>query len=419
MTIPNESNIGDSLSNPKEQVTQEQNLIFQGLQLYHFINDGLILLYPILMVTYFTRFSLDWLQTGITFATSTLLVVIFQIICGHLVDKGLHKQIMLVGMIGVTSSGFLLHLVNSFETLLIVVIIMGIFFGFVHSINYTITIRIFPKDQINLKLARQGFAGDLGKLVAIFLSSLLLIFFDISIPILAWNLVCVVTTAYTLSRLIHLNFHQFMELKNDEIDGDTNSLDNNSVRKSRLLQMLPFFVLLFLYNGIWDIFTKNLATYLSVTRIGFIADYSEFIFAILMLAGTIGVYNAGTIRNKLGLKNHLIIVYTIMLVSSSLFVFLQTNSTLINLLLLFPFYFFMLTVYTNLFSQISRRINKRKLGISMGLLLGIGWMGGFTGNAVGGILGNIDPDLMFVLAILFCIISLILIVSMKKQHYLD
>jgi MFS family permease len=76
------------------------------------------------MVTYFDRFHLNYYQTGLVFSMNVLMIVIFQIINGFLVDKGKVKQIMYFGMFGVAFSGYLLHFITNYTSLLLTAIIM-------------------------------------------------------------------------------------------------------------------------------------------------------------------------------------------------------------------------------------------------------------------------------------------------------
>lgn len=399
----------------------EKTKIFRSLQLFHFFNDGLVLLYPVLMVTYFDRFHLNYYQTGLVFSMNVLMIVIFQIINGFFVDKGKIKQIMYFGMFGVAFSGYLLHFITNYPSLLMTAIIMGFFFGFVHSITYYVTMRLYPSMK-NKKLARQGFAGDLGKLVSIFLAAFLLIFFDEFVPVFIWNIVCMTSAIYSAIILRNVNFKAIFAWDSKSNNGNNNgtnigNLTNTALHENENRRIILLFTLLFLFNGYFDVVGKNIATYLFDTRTGFVSEYSEIVYAILFLAGTIGTYNAGTIRNKLGLKRHLTMVYLILIGTLLIFLLVHPNDLFIILLLLGPNFFFMLTVYTNIFGPVSNRINQKKLGFSMGLLLGLGWLGGFTSTWIGGRLANINPDYLLWFAILICLISLSLILTMNKTKY--
>lgn len=409
------------MQNSAETLSEsEKTKIFRSLQLFHFFNDGLVLLYPVLMVTYFDRFHLNYYQTGLVFSMNVLMIVIFQIINGFLVDKGKVKQIMYFGMFGVAFSGYLLHFITNYTSLLLTAIIMGFFFGFVHSITYYVTMRLYPNLK-NKKLARQGFAGDLGKLVSIFLAAISLIFFDESVPVFIWNIVCTTSAIYSAIILRNVNFKVIFRWDSKTNSGNHDGILNNnqisSSHENENRRIVLLFTLLFLFNGYFDVVGKNIATYLFDTRTGFVSEYSEIVYAILFLAGTIGTYNAGTIRNRLGLKRHLTIVYLILIGTLLIFLFVHPNDLFSVLIILAPNFFFMLTVYTNIFGPVSNRINQKNLGFSMGLLLGLGWLGGFTSTWIGGRLANINPDYLLWLAISICLISLSLILSMNKTKY--
>lgn len=404
----------------------EKKTIFKSLSIYHFINDGMILLFPVLMVTYFEEFNLNWYQSGLAFSLNTLMIVVFQIINGFLVDKGYTKKIFIVGICGVTISSYLLHFISNYDMLLIISIISGLFFGFAHSINYSTTIKLFPKiKDSNEKLAKQGFAGDFGKLCAIFLSGILLIFFGISVPILVWNIISTVAAIYVLITITPINLKNLID--DDEILVDNNELINENLKISKpkinlklIKTLLPFFAIMFLFNAYFDVIAKNIPTYLSQTNTGIISDFSELLFGIFMVGGVIGVYNAGNMRNKFGLKRHLIIVYLVLIVTLLVFVLSNPKSIIVIIILFTTNFFFMLSVYTNIFSQITHRITFDRVGTSMGLLLGLGWMGGVVGNWVGGFVArNNNPENLIWFGITMLVITLIIIISVKKSNYID
>ena len=114
----------------------QKKAIFNGLLTFHFLNDGLELLFPILMVSYVQRFNLQLSEVGNIFSINIVMVIIVQLINGYLADKGKSKQILIIGIIGITISGYFFLFINGKTAMIIASIISGVFFGFVHSIHF-------------------------------------------------------------------------------------------------------------------------------------------------------------------------------------------------------------------------------------------------------------------------------------------
>ncbi|MFX1259076.1 MAG: MFS transporter, partial [Promethearchaeota archaeon] len=164
--------------------------IQKHLYTYHFLNDGITFILPVLMTNFFIMFNLTWFQMGLIFAFNSLSTIIFQLIIGYYTDKeGYSEILMKIGLILLALSSFLMIFSHNFTSLLIFAIISGIALAFQHSIAYATTSRMYGENQ-NVMIGRQGAYGDFGKCVAVFSSALLIIFFTSwRLVLLIWSIV--------------------------------------------------------------------------------------------------------------------------------------------------------------------------------------------------------------------------------------
>ena len=162
----------------------KRNYIQNRLYTYHFLNDGITFVLPTLMASLYIIFNLNWFQAGLIFAFNALALVVGQIIVGYYTDK--HSEILMkFGLLILALSSFLIIFSVDFISLLIFATFSGFALGFQHSISYSTTSRMF-KDDRDVKIGRQGAAGDIGKCTAVFSSALLIIIF------LSWQLVLII-----------------------------------------------------------------------------------------------------------------------------------------------------------------------------------------------------------------------------------
>jgi len=69
----------------------ERVYIQRRLYAYHFINDGITFVLPVLMASFYFEFNLNWFQTGLIFAFNSLATIIFQLIVGYYTDQNKSK----------------------------------------------------------------------------------------------------------------------------------------------------------------------------------------------------------------------------------------------------------------------------------------------------------------------------------------
>jgi len=187
-------------------------------------------------------------------------------------------------------------------------------------------------------------------------------------------------------------------------------------KKKQFKEFAIMLLLLFLFNGYFDLIGKNIAVYIHEERIGYLSEYSQLIYAIFMFFGVVGTYNAGFLNKKLGFSRHLEISYGILTLTLTIFWITRTSSIIFVLILLSINFFFMLSIYTNIFSAASSFVNQNKLGTTMGFLLGLGWFGGFSSTLIGGKLADYNADAILIIGILISFISF-LIIFLNRQKW--
>ena len=152
----------------------QRSYIQKRLYIYHFINDGITFVLPVLMASLYFEFSLNWFQIGLIFAFNSLATIIFQLIVGYYTDQNVNKFLMLIGLFLLSLSSFLMIFSFNFISLLIFAIFSGIALAFQHSISYATTSRMYQEKK-DIMIGRQGAAGDMGKCIAVFSSALILL----------------------------------------------------------------------------------------------------------------------------------------------------------------------------------------------------------------------------------------------------
>ena len=176
----------------------ERLFVQRRLYTYHFLNDGITFVLPTLMASFYIVFNLNWFQMGLIFAVNSLVMVILQIIIGYYTDKKITKILMEIGLFLLALSTFLMIFSFNFISLLLFALLSGIALSFQHSISYATTSRMFGDDGDNrgIMIGRQGAAGDVGKCVAVFTSTLLVILF------MFWQIVLIIWSLITFAALI-------------------------------------------------------------------------------------------------------------------------------------------------------------------------------------------------------------------------
>ncbi|TFG15393.1 MAG: MFS transporter [Promethearchaeota archaeon] len=390
----------------------KRNYIQNRLYAYHFLNDGITFVLPTLMASLFIIFNLNWFQAGLIFAFNALALVLGQIIVGYYTDK--HSELLMkFGLLVLALSSFLIIFSVDFISLLIFATMSGFALGFQHSISYSTTSRMF-KDDRDVKIGRQGAAGDIGKCSAVFSSALLIILF------LSWQLVLIIWSVgiFIVFLIIVYNFRK-IEFRDYfvEIDEPNSNLLSNSQKSTNKTLVALIIISYILYAAAYTMIITNLATYLRVEKIGEVSEYSGLILGYTILFGFLGAYFSGIFKNKLGMSYSIIIIGLLLILILNLYVFLDSSDLILTLLFFGIIGFFLYIIYPQLLAATNNFTHPKKLGLGFGIVLSLGWFGNFLGALIGGYFANLySPNMFFILGSVILMVLIILAIIMKLKY---
>ncbi|MFX1393994.1 MAG: MFS transporter [Promethearchaeota archaeon] len=386
--------------------------IQKRLYTYHFLNDGITFILPTLMASFFVLFELTWFQMGMIFAFNSLTTIIGQFIIGHYTDKDISENLMKLGLFLLALSTLLMIFSFNFTSLLIFAIISGIALAFQHSISYATTSRMY-KENRDVMIGRQGASGDVGKCVAVFSSTLILIFLSWKLVLLIWSSIVFIIFIIICLNFRNVKFKDYYIKFNDE---NKESLKNSNIRVGKLIIGLIFTIFV-LHLAIYSLLITNLATYLRVEKTGIISEYSGLILGYTLIFGVIGAYLSGFVKKNYGLTNSILTISVILLLILVYYLILSTSDFMINLFFYALIGFFLFLMYPQLLAAVNDIFHTKKVGFGYGLVLCLGWFGNFIGSLIGGYYADIySGDVFFIISIIMLIINLVLATIIKLSH---
>ncbi|MFX1443151.1 MAG: MFS transporter [Promethearchaeota archaeon] len=393
----------------------ERSYLQKRLYIYHFINDGITFVLPVLMVSLYFEFNLDWFQIGLIFAFNSLATIIFQLIVGYFTDQNNNKILMLCGLFLLSLSSFLMIISFDFVSLLIFAIISGIALSFQHSISYATTSRMY-QEKSDIMIGRQGAAGDLGKCIAVFSSALLLIIFSSwKLVLLTWAFICLLIFIVITINLRNITFEEYFNHDNVNEINVTNKVE----KELRKMLIILVFIIFILFLAIYSLLIINLAVYLRVEKTGIVSEYSGLIMGYALIFGVIGAYFSGSMKNKYGMTNSLIFFSILMIAVVIIYILLDTSDLIINLLFYALLGFLLFLLYPQLLAAINDCFHHKKIGFGYGIVLSCGWFGNFIGFLIGGYFANLYSAIMFfIISIIFFVIIIVLSLIIKINHNL-
>jgi MFS family permease len=400
--------------------------VFQALNLYHFVNDAIVFLLPTMMATFYDLFDLSYTQTSLILASNFGMVVLFQILNGYLADKGREKWLYSIGISLLVLSTFLLMLSHDFSSLWFFATLNGIGLGFVHAIVYVLGARLYPVDR-EIKLSRQGFFGDFGKVCAIF-SSAIILYLDRTAwktPLILWGVIALVIGVAGTVVMFSFPFSELNGAKkvdltqklplDQEKPADFISSKGEPINKRRTIVLL--FTLFIIYTGSQEISIKFFVLYLHTRRLGLSNTYAEVAFGVLMGVGMLGTYLSGTLKRKFGFRNFMVLLYCLNIATLISFLLIDLDSLVADIIFAGLLGYSILSVYITVQSELSFYVSFKRLGLGYGLLLGIGWFGGFMSTLTVGPLADIyGGQTIYIMALILSLLAFVLVFTIPQRR---
>ena len=391
----------------------KRSFVQKRLYTYHFLNDGITFVLPTLMASFYILFQLTWFQMGLIFALNSLAMIVGQLIVGYYTDKNISEFLMKIGLLLLAISSFLMIFSYNFVSLLIFAILSGIALAFQHSIAYATTSRMYFENQ-DIMIGRQGAAGDVGKCIAVFSSSLIIIFISWKFVLLSWSILAFVFFIIITHNFRNIKFKEYFmdsELKKDNIEDK----DENKLKLSKFVSFIILTVFV-LHLAVYSLLITNLATYLRIEKAGLVSRYSGFILGYVLIFGVVGAYFSGTAKKKYGMTNSIITFGIILILSIIIYLLLDISELMFTLIFYAIIGFFLFLIYPQILAAVNDIFHVKKVGFGYGLILSLGWFGSFLGSLIGGYFADIySGNVFFVISVILLIIIIQLAIIIKLQ----
>ncbi len=367
----------------------ENAVVLKSCYAYHFLNDAITFVLPTVMVLLFKDFGLNWLESGVVFATNLLSMILFQLVMGYYSDIVDQKKIMLAGMVLLGASTLLMAIASDFASLLVCAILLGLGLGIQHASSYSISGRIMTE-----KVNRQASFGDFGKGTAIVCSTLLLFFLPGDVAwrgsFVAWGSATFLMAIFVATRLKRIHLVPSGYSKEDLPAKGDMAHDRGDRREvlQRIASLSPFFLLFMLYSAQFQVISNNLTTYMGEYK-GFDTRVAPFFFVVFFVFAAAGSFSSLPLSRRFDKKRLLVTNYLIYLVLLVLYVAIDPRDAAMNAIFCAAMAYFSYTTYPVILQTMSGKSPRAYLGLMFGIMMGLGWVGGFASSLVGGLLSDI------------------------------
>jgi predicted MFS family arabinose efflux permease len=270
------------------------------------------------------------------------------------------------------------------------------------------------QEKQTIMIGRQGAAGDVGKCVAVFLSALIIIFFSSwQIVLLFWSFLTFSLFIIIIYSLRKVNFEDYFH--NKENIKEIETLDSKKDSKKFLIFLIIGSYVL--YAMVYTMIITNLAIYLKVEKQGIVSDFSELILGFTIFTGVLGAFLSGDIKNKFGMSKSIIIVSVLNIILLLVYILLDSSDLILNLIFFGLIGLFLFITYPQLLASVTDFTYMKKIGLSFGIVLSLGWFGNFLGALMGGYFANLySTDMFFILSIFILTIIIVFALIMKFKY---
>lgn len=362
------------------------------LFLTHLINDSNIVIVSTILPLIVRDFQLTYLKAGLLANTVFISMIILQTLLGHLSHKFRPNYILGIGLVIMGFGGLVTVEANNYPTLLIGQLILGVGASFYHPIAYGLTEIIYGEKGRGKAFGIVTSAGDIGVLTVFILSGILTLYYNWRTPLSLFSILAISTGLTTLKTLN-------IDIKISE-KRDANSY---TYMKGVVLALIIYIMVVSINRLAYSYIPLLLSTWLpSQTTI-------NLYISTMVFSGIIGEIATGLIIDKYSIKQYIIIVSIMMILSPLLLTQLQaTVYTILPLIILgYTMYSYMPIIYGPLLGPNIRD----KHGTIYGLTVSSGMIGGITTSIFAGHIADVYglnkvPILMAIIASLTLLTSL-------------
>jgi len=372
-----------------------------AISLAHFANDAPLTLLPAVLPIVINEFNLSYAASGAIIAVSGVSMTSLQAITGYVADRMNRITLLFAGLATVGIGTILVSLSTNYIQLLVFQCLVGVGASIYHPVGYSLLSDTFESKNRGKALGLGSAAGDVAIPLAFGSSGFLAFVLGWRNIFLLWGLVTVIVAvvvplilAEPRQRKVHLT---------------------NASRSTRqiITTLIPTLVVMGLAGASYKIVTSFTTTYL--TTFGLDIDLANTVVALMMGIGTVGAVVGGTLTDRLGERNAILLT-SIMLGMSSAVTAIVGNVYVISIMMCVSG-FALLGVWPPFYSVIASSTNLGARAFIYGLLFAISWSFGSLFPYVSGVSADIFglPIVYLIVSFVSLLTALIAQLTLKKH----
>lgn len=344
---------------------QDDKVLFT-VSLYHWCNDGSVILLPALFPLLQGVFSLSYTDIGLLSGFGMLATILAQVMTGHVSDRGSSPQLLALG-IGVLALGLLaIPLADSFVSLFLLVLIVRVGASFYHPIGISWLSMHFGRQGLDRAMGIQSAVGDVGVIFGMVSAGFLGVYLGWQVPFIVWAGLCLASVLLGL-RLA---------------PRETKDKVEESVPTRRVWrEMAPFFAPIVASGAVYSI-TVNMGPLLLTNMYGLGADVADVVIGLWIGAGALAAYLYSHYGPRAGRKLVLIGSYLV-LTASGLLVYVLDDVLFVSIFLVASGASLLLS-YPAMFSLFSSAVGRGARGRAFGIFFALNLSGAAAASYASG-----------------------------------
>jgi FSR family fosmidomycin resistance protein-like MFS transporter len=324
----------------------------------HFVNDVPLTLPAAVILILREEFDLNYAAVGAVITTSAFFMTSLQFITGYVADRWNRITLLCLGLTTLGVGTILMSFSTNYIQLLAFGCLMGIGGSVFHPIGYSLLSDAFESGNRGKALGLGSAAGDMAVPVAFATSGFLVLFLGWRNLFILWGLIAIIA-AVMLPLIIKeprkKSFH-------------SNATGNSTKQIVRIL--IPVIIVMGLAAASYRIVSSFITTYLK-DFFGLSVESANFVFASMMVIGTVGSIVGGTLADKFGEKNTVAIEMVVLSILSVVSVYIGNVYLLSGMICVIGF--FLLGVWPSFYSVIADTTSLGARAFIYGLLFAIAW----------------------------------------------
>lgn len=357
----------------------------------HFANDVPLTLLPAVLPLLIEEFDLSYAAAGAAITASALLMTSLQAVTGYVADRWNMIRLLLFGLTTLGIGTILIGFSTNYVQVLAFGCLMGIGGSAFHPIGYTLLSDTFESGNRGKALGLGSAAGDIAVPVAFATSGFLA-------PILGWRTLFISWGMIVIAAAVILPFI----IKKPRRRGfHSNATDSSTIATVRTL--IPVFIVMGFVAATYKIASSFITTHLH-DSFELSIESANFVFALMMVVGTVGSIVGGTLVDKFGEKNTVTAEVAALGMLSIVSVYIRDVYLLSVVICMMGF--FMLGVWPSFYSVIAKVTSLGVRAFMYGILFAVAWSFGSFFPYISGVFADI-----FGLQVIYVLIGVLSLVA--------